>query len=124
MKKKNTATGSSVAKLQEKWKKNENKKAEEHQPMIQAMVWYKEEDYQTLLTIFDDRDQLPPTYEKWLSKAEKMKEEGEAAGDQVIKVYIDPETFPEWCRIKNLPLNAESRSQLAIEIVQSRTFQL
>jgi hypothetical protein len=121
MAKKKTPTGSgkTVAKMK---KKTVAKQETTGQPMIQALVWYKEEHYPQLLALFDDAELLPPTYRQWLIRAEEKKAEIEAGGDQVIKVFIDPETFPEWCRQKNLPMDANSRSTLAIEVAQARSF--
>jgi len=116
-----TGSGKTIAKLKEKAAK---KQEPARQPMIQALVWYKEEHYAQLLGMFDDAALLPPTYTHWLSRAEEKKAEIEAAGDQVIKVFIDPETFPEWCEKKQLPMDANSRSTLAIEVAQSRSFTL
>lgn len=90
--------------------------------MLQAMVWYKEEHYVQLLSIFDDADLLPPLYTDWLNRAEKKKAEVEAAGNQVIKVFIDPQTFPEWCTEKNIKMDADARSQLALEVAQAQSF--
>jgi hypothetical protein len=94
------------------------------QPMIQALVWYKEEDWDKLMNLFSDRDQLPHTYSDWLARAEEKKNEIQASGDVVIKVYIDPETFPEWCANKGFPMDSEARSQLAIEVAQAQSFSL
>ncbi|MFW2367093.1 MAG: hypothetical protein ACN4GW_11795 [Desulforhopalus sp.] len=125
MVKKKTVTGSgkTVARLK---KKKETKPAPEHHqdPMIQAMVWYREEHYLQLLSIFDDAELLPPLYTDWLERAEKKKVTVETAGNQVIKVFIDPETFPQWCAEKKLKLDANARSQLAIEVAQAQTFAL
>ena len=96
----------------------------DHQPSLQAMVWYKKEEWEILKEMFVDGDMLPVTYEDWLSRAEQMKNEVQAAGDAVIKVYIDPETFPEWCTQKGLEMNSEARSQLAIEVAQAQAFSL
>lgn len=98
--------------------------APNHQPSVQAMVWYKEEHWDTLKAMFADGDMLPPSFNEWRKRAEAMKAEVEAAGDAVIKVYIDPETFPEWCQRKGLPMNSEARSQLAIEVAQAQSFSL
>jgi len=95
-----------------------------HQPSVQAMVWYKEEDWQTLKEMFVDGDMLPKTYEDWLERAEEMKEKVQAQGDAVIKVYIDPQTFPQWCEKKGVEMNGEARSQLAIEVAQAQSFSL
>ena len=95
-----------------------------HQPSVQAMVWYKKEHWDTLKKMFTDGDMLPPTFEEWERRAEEMKEQVQAAGDAVIKVYIDPETFPAWCEKKGLPMNSEARSELAIEVAQQQSFSL
>lgn len=108
-------------------KKKESTKTENpptQQPSVQAMVWYKEDDWDTLKEMFDDADMLPKTYDDWLVRAEEMKEKVQEQGDMVIKVFIDPQTFPEWCQSKGLPMNAEARSQLAIEVAQAQSFSL
>ncbi len=117
-------SGKTAAKIQEKKQKAAQATVENRQPMLRAMVWYKEEDYDKLLSIFDDRELLPKTFADWQIRAEEKKQEVEAAGDQVMKVFIDPETFPEWCASKELPLDANSRSQLAIEVAQANSFNL
>jgi hypothetical protein len=121
MVKKKTLTGSgkTVARLKQK---TAAKQETDKQPMIKAMVWYKEEHYAQLLSLFDDAELLPLTYQHWLSRAEEKKAEVEAGGNQVIKVFIDPETFPEWCRKKDLPMDANSRSSLAIEVAKAQSF--
>ena len=95
-----------------------------YQPSLQAMVWYREEHYAALLALFDDSDLLPQSYGDWLARAEEKKAEVEARGDQVIKVFIDPETFPEWCAKKNLAKDANARAELALEVAQARSFSL
>ncbi len=96
----------------------------QQQPSVQAMVWYKEEHWDTLKAMFADGDMLPLSFSDWHTRAEAMKKEVEAAGDAVIKVYIDPETFPAWCEAKGLPMNSEARAQLAIEMAQAQSFSL
>ena len=120
-KKTQTGSGKTIAKLKEKAAK---KQTPARQPKLQALVWYKEEHYVQLLTLLDDAELLPLTYRDWLTRAEEKKAEVEAKGDQVIKVFIDPETFPEWCEKRNLPKDANSRTQLAIEVAQAGSFRL
>lgn len=128
-KKGRAGSGKAVARLKERQAIKAGPTAEPaeqpaHQPSLQAMVWYKEEHYVELLTIFDDAHLLPPTYQAWLARAEEKKAEVEAAGDQVMKVFIDPQTFPEWCGQKGLAKDAEARTQLALEVAQARSFSL
>ena len=96
----------------------------EQQPSVQAMVWYKEEDWETLKKMFVDGDRLPESYQDWLTRAEDMKKQAQDAGDAVIKVYIDPQTFPEWCEKKGIAMDSEARSQLAIEVAQAQSFSM
>lgn len=114
-------SGKTAARIKEK---QASKEQPIHQPMLQAMVWYKEEHYSRLLDLFDDAELLPKTYADWLVRAEEKKAEVEAAGDQVMKVFIDPETFPEWCAEKNMPKDANSRAELALEVARERSFSL
>lgn len=116
---------------QRKFKRAQQKKADKvpkeppskgHQPSVQAMVWYKKEDWDRLKEMFADADLLPKTYDDWLKRAEDMKTQVQAEGDAVIKVFIDPETFPAWCEKKGMEMNAEARSQLAIEVAQAQSF--
>jgi hypothetical protein len=111
---------------QQKGKKttNEVPASPNHQPSVQAMVWYKKEDWQILKEMFVDGDMLPKSYDDWLERAEEMQEKVQAQGDAVIKVYIDPQTFPEWCEKKGVEMNSEARSQLAIEVAQAQSFSL
>jgi len=91
-------------------------------PSIQAMVWYKEEDWDRLMELFPDNHLLPPTFKDWLGRAEQMKTQVEAAGDVVMKVFIDPETFPAWCKEQGKEMNSEARAELAIQVAQQQNF--
>lgn len=111
---------------QQKTKKTqaEEVRQPDQQPSVQAMVWYKEEDWETLKNLFVDGDNLPAGYEEWRRRAEDMKNQAQAAGDAVIKVFIDPQTFPEWCEKKGMAMDSEARSQLAIEVAQAQSFSM
>ncbi len=94
----------------------------EQQPSLQAMVYYKEEDWDVLMELFTDAEKLPKNYHDWYRRAEEMRAEAEKSGDVVLKVFIDPQTFPKWCAEKGLPMDSEARSQLAIEVAQAHSF--
>jgi hypothetical protein len=94
----------------------------EQTPGIQAMVWYKERDWDMLMELFPDSHLLPPSYNDWKRRAEEMKTQVETDGDVVIKVYIDPETFPAWCKAQGKDMNSEARAELAIQVAQQQGF--
>jgi hypothetical protein len=66
-------------------------------PPAVAAFWIKEEDYPALLQLFDDGDKMPPRWKDWLKMAEEMERGLKAYGHVVLRVYIDPTTFPDWC---------------------------
>ena len=70
---------------------------EDKPPPAVGAYWIKEEDYPTLLKIFDDGDKMPPSWKEWLKMAEEMEHGLKAYGHVVRRVYIDPTTFPDWC---------------------------
>jgi hypothetical protein len=71
--------------------------SEDNLPPALGAYWIKEEDYPALLQLFDDCDKMPASWEEWLKMAEEMEQGLKAYGHVVLRVYIDPATFPDWC---------------------------
>lgn len=80
---------------------------------IAGLPWYKEEDFEALLIIFEDSDKLHRTHDKWLAAADRTRKALEAEGTRVIIVYIDPIEFPKWCVAKGHKLDAKARNAFA-----------
>ena len=74
-----------------------------------GMVWYKREDYQKFLSILDDAQKLPPSFDEWLKSAEKGFQHLKAQGREVEKVHLDSDTFPEWCKSRGVIPDANAR---------------
>lgn len=66
-------------------------------PPAVGAYWIQEEDYPALLEIFEDGDRMPPSWKEWLKIAEEMERGLTAYGHVVLRVRIDPKTFPDWC---------------------------
>lgn len=96
--------------------------SDDQTPSIQAMVWYKEEDWDALMKLFTDSHLLPKSYAEWLPRAEEMVKKVEAGGDIVMKVFIDPITFPAWCKEKGKEMDMNARTELAIEVATQQSF--
>jgi hypothetical protein len=62
-----------------------------------GVFWIEEADYPAALAIFEDRDTLPRTWAEWRKLAEEMEKGLKAYGHPVMRVRIDPVTFPIWC---------------------------
>lgn len=78
-----------------------------------GMVWYRAEDYGAIKRIMADRHTLPSSYHIWLMKAETGEKKYRREGYIVIRAYIDPETFPDWCRSRGLDIDSKARTEYA-----------
>ena len=67
-------------------------------PSAVGIGWYKPETYAQCLEIFDDRDDLPVSFEDWKQLAERTEQQLAAQGMKTVHVEIDPTTFLAWCR--------------------------
>jgi hypothetical protein len=80
---------------------------------IAGIPWYREGDYVKLLSIFEDADNLPGTFNEWLVKAEAFEKNLTKSGMRVVRAVIDPDTFPVWCAANNVKINADGRKRFA-----------
>lgn len=93
---------------------------EDKPPPAVGAFWIKEEDYPALLKIFDDGDKLPPTWKEWLRIAEEMEQGLKAYGHVVLRVNIDPATFPAWCAAHDTRPNSAGRRKFVAAAVTQR----
>jgi hypothetical protein len=79
---------------------------------IQAlgMAWYKRANYLRLRAVFEDGHKLHGTYDEWFAAAETGRKHLEAEGFRVIRVDIDPDRFPAWCRAQGHKINSSART--------------
>lgn len=86
-----------------------------HPVRAAGIPWYVRQDYPRILTIMEDRDLLPTTYDQWRKKADIAKREIERMGGIAIEATIDPDSFPAWCAARGLNINAHARGLYASE---------
>lgn len=89
------------------------------QASLIGITWYHAQDYDRLKAMFPDGAKLPDTFESWLENARKVCDTLTDEGFALVKAYIDPETFPEWCRSRGMKMNAEARSKFANDYAAS-----
>jgi hypothetical protein len=80
-----------------------------------GIPWCWEEDYDAFVAMFEDRKNLPRTWQGFADAAEKAEKLYEAKGDTTVRVNIDPRTFPEWCKSKGYRINSHARHKFAFE---------
>jgi hypothetical protein len=76
--------------------------------------------YPALLALFEDGNKMPRTWKKWLKIAEEMERGLKAYGHVVMRVYIDPKTFPDWCAAHGTSPGREGRKKFVAEAVSER----
>ena len=80
---------------------------------IIGMVWYRAEDYDAIRRIMTDSDKLPALFHIWRMNAEIGEKKYRRDGHTVVRAFIDPETFPDWCRTRGLSIDAKARMEYA-----------
>ena len=85
-----------------------------------GVYWIEEADYDAARAVFEDGATLPPAYAQWLKTAEEMKKGLEAYGHPVMKVRIDPKTFPAWCAAHGTTTGRPGRKLLIAAAVKER----
>jgi hypothetical protein len=81
----------------------------------------REQDYPDFLSICEDADWLPATWQRFAEFTEKAERSDKAQGYIVERAYIDPLTFPDWCRSQGLRVNAHARRTFAASIAEKRS---
>jgi hypothetical protein len=77
--------------------------------------WFRREDYAAARAIMQDRDRLSPSYEAWLHRMTEAEADATADGYHVIRVMIDPQTFPLWYRRHHLQIDVTARTLFAAQ---------
>ena len=81
--------------------------------------WIEEADYPAVVKIFDD-GKMPRTWAEWRKIAEEMEKGLKAYGHPVIRVRIDPATFPAWCAAHGTTPGRQGRKLFVADAVKER----
>ena len=87
-----------------------------------GMAWYRAEPFGDVRAMMTDAEKLPATFEKFLYAAMKGEEKLRRAGHAVIRVHLDADEFPAFCRARGLDVDAHGRMEYAA-FVAARTVQ-
>ncbi|MDP3417879.1 hypothetical protein [Falsiroseomonas sp.] len=81
-----------------------------------GMAWYRAETFAEVRASMADAEKLPATFEKFLYAAMKGEEKLRRAGHAVIRVYLDMDEFPAFCRARGLNVDAKGRMEYAAHV--------
>ena len=82
---------------------------------IIGMGWYRPEDWERLLQVISDRDQLHDTYAEWLAEAEQAERGIMAIGHRVKRVFVDPDELAGWCLFRGRAPDAKARAEFVTD---------
>jgi hypothetical protein len=85
-----------------------------------GVYWIEEADYLSALQLFDDGATLPRTWPEWRKMAEEMEHGLKAYGHPVMRVRIDPESFPDWCAAHGTSPGRQGRKAFVAAAVAER----
>ena|ERR1035438_6832510 len=91
------------------------------QASLVGVTWYRPQDYARLKAMFPDGARLPDTFEGWLKSALNVCDKLTSEGFVLVKAYIDPDTFPEWCRSHGTEMDAKARANFANDFAAHTT---
>lgn len=87
-------------------------------PRRVGLPWYAAEHYNVLRRTLSDGEKLPEQYEAWRIPTEQVEREVQRSGVDVVRVPIEPGTFPEWCQSVGLPSDSAARARYAAEALE------
>jgi hypothetical protein len=85
-----------------------------------GIYWIDEADYAEVVKMFDDGDTMPRTWFAWRKMAEEMETGLKAYGHPVMRVRIDPATFPDWCAAHGTTPDRQGRKAFITAAVTER----
>jgi hypothetical protein len=94
--------------------------ADDRPPPAVGAYWIDESDYPALIEMFADGNRLPRTWAEWLKIAEEMESGLKAYGHVVMRVRLDPKTFPDWCAANGTSVGSEGRKKFVAAAVRER----
>jgi hypothetical protein len=74
--------------------------------------WYRRDEYALMREIMEDRDTLPPTFDKWEENAESEQEAAKCEGG-IVPVFLHPDEFYGFCQEKKISPNTTTASEFA-----------
>lgn len=85
-----------------------------------GLPWFRKEDFAALRRIFVDGGNMHDTWEEWLESSEKLEAAIKAQRGTVERVYIDPATFPAWCKANGASADSKGRQTFVASVIAAK----
>ena len=83
---------------------------------------YLKEDYQEILNLSEDRDNLDETWEAWKANKKRAVSQLKKQGLTLIDILVKPRDLVMFCRERGLPINGKSRAEYVQHMTQNLRF--
>ena len=71
---------------------------------------YRKEDYQEILRISEDKENMEETWEEWKANKNRTIKNFHNMGLKTIDIIVTPKELVKYCREKGLKINGKSRA--------------
>jgi hypothetical protein len=92
----------------------------DYNPRVGGIAWIREEDYSALIRIFEDGHKFEGGWKEWEQQAKKAEAEFKSQGMIVERVYIDPDTFADWCSRNGVGTGRDGRMKFGADFVAKK----
>lgn len=95
-------------------------KVGDFKPEAAGIPWVREKDYGAFLAISEDAAKLPGTWEEFIGYSKQTEDYFQQQGIRAVRAYIDPATFPAWCKAEGHGVNSKGRMAFAAFIATKK----
>jgi hypothetical protein len=85
-----------------------------------GIPWVREKDYVAFLRIIKDADKMPRTWKEFNQRSEEGERAYQAKGYIVVRAYINPDTFGEWCAANDCGVDTHGRIKFAASVAAEK----
>ena len=90
------------------------------QRMKFGIAWYREDQWQLLISTASDPEVIEDTYQEWLQQAGQFIRKLKKEGYDPIKIDFDVNEFNDWCQRNMKVPNGDSRSEYTTHLLRMR----
>lgn len=84
---------------------------------VLGIAWYRKEQWNRLLEVSADREELEDNYDDWLRTAEGTLKKLKRAGTEIVKVDIDVNKLVAWCVVTKRTLDGSARAEYVSKLL-------
>ena len=85
-----------------------------------GICWFQSEQWERLIEISEDREELDDNYEEWRKNASRAFDDIISHGKKVRKMRVNLEDLLAWCNENGVPVNGRSRANYVAYLLEHK----